>query len=46
MSAPAKAAGFEDVSIEFTHQVADEMHSAIVKAVKSSYPESKGLPVV
>jgi arsenite methyltransferase len=28
------AAGFEQVSVEFTHQVADGMHSAIVKAVK------------
>jgi arsenite methyltransferase len=29
-----RAAGFEDVSVEFTHEVADGMHSAIVKAVK------------
>jgi SAM-dependent methyltransferase len=29
------AAGFRDVSVEFTHQVADGMHGAIVKAVKS-----------
>jgi arsenite methyltransferase len=29
-----RAAGFDDVSVEFTHQVADGMHSAIVKAVK------------
>jgi SAM-dependent methyltransferase len=28
------AAGFEDVSVEFTHEVADGMHGAIVKAVK------------
>ena len=28
------AAGFEDVSVEFTHQVADGMHGAIVKAIK------------
>jgi arsenite methyltransferase len=28
------AAGFEDVSVTFTHQVADGLHSAIVKAVK------------
>ena len=27
-------AGFEDVSVTFTHQVADGMHSAIVKATK------------
>jgi len=29
-----EAAGFVDVSVEFTHQVADGMHGAIVKAVK------------
>jgi arsenite methyltransferase len=29
-----EAAGFEDVSVEFTHEVADGMHGAIVKAVK------------
>ena len=29
------AAGFRDVSVEFTHRVADGMHSAIVKGVKS-----------
>jgi SAM-dependent methyltransferase len=28
------AAGFEDVRVEFTHEVADGMHGAIVKAVK------------
>ena len=27
-----EAAGFEDVSVEFTHEVADGMHGAIVKA--------------
>src|SRR5215217_3520747 len=41
-----EAAGFEEVSVEFTHQVADGMHGAIVKAVKTSEPERKGLPVV
>jgi arsenite methyltransferase len=30
-----EAAGFGQVSVEFTHQVADGMHSAIVKAVKA-----------
>jgi arsenite methyltransferase len=39
------AAGFEEISVEFTHQVADGMHGAIVKAVKTSEPERKGLPV-
>jgi len=41
-----EAAGFEQVSVEFTHQVADGMHSAIAKAVKTHEPERKGLPVV
>jgi arsenite methyltransferase len=30
-----EAAGFAQISVEFTHQVADGMHSAIVKAVKA-----------
>jgi SAM-dependent methyltransferase len=30
-----RAAGFDDVSVEFTHEVADGMHGAIVKAVKA-----------
>jgi arsenite methyltransferase len=33
-----EAAGFERISVEFTHQVADGMHSAIVKAVKTPKP--------
>ena len=41
-----EAAGFEQISVEFTHQVADGMHGAIVKAVKTSEPERTGLPVV
>jgi SAM-dependent methyltransferase len=41
-----EAAGFEDVSVEFTHEVADGMHGAIVKAVKTSEPARKGLPVI
>jgi hypothetical protein len=41
-----EAAGFEQVSVEFTHQVADGMHGAIVKAVKTQTPERKGLPIV
>jgi SAM-dependent methyltransferase len=40
------AAGFEQISVEFTHQVADGMHGAIVKAVKTTEPEAKGLPVI
>jgi arsenite methyltransferase len=31
-----EAAGFERISVAFTHEVADGMHGAIVKAVKSS----------
>jgi arsenite methyltransferase len=41
-----EAAGFEDISVEFTHQVADGMHGAIIKAVKTARPEAKGLPVI
>ena len=41
-----EAAGFEQVTVEFTHQVADGMHGAIVKAVKTPTPAAKGLPVV
>jgi arsenite methyltransferase len=31
-----QAAGFDGVSVEFTHEVADGMHGAVVKAVKRS----------
>ncbi len=41
-----EAAGFDRVSVEFTHQVADGMHGAIVKAVKTSEPAARGLPVI
>jgi ubiquinone/menaquinone biosynthesis C-methylase UbiE len=41
-----EAAGFEQLSVEFTHEVADGMHGAIIKAVKTHEPERKGLPVV
>jgi arsenite methyltransferase len=41
-----EAAGFDDVSVEFTHQVAEGMHGAIVKAVKTRAPHRRGLPVV
>jgi arsenite methyltransferase len=30
-----RASGFEDVSVDFTHQVADGMHSAIIKGVRA-----------
>jgi arsenite methyltransferase len=41
-----EAAGFESVSVEFTHEVADGMHGAIVKAMKTHEPERTGLPVI
>ena len=41
-----EAAGFDQVSVEFTHEVADGMHGAIVKAVKTEAAEGKGLPIV
>jgi len=41
-----EAAGFEQVSVSFTHEVADGMHGAIVKAVKTTQPAAKGLPVI
>ncbi len=41
-----EAAGFEQIRVAFTHQVADGMHGAIVKAVKTQEPMRKGLPVV
>ena len=40
------AAGFEQISVEFTHEVADGMHGAIIKAVKTETPELRGLPVI
>ena len=33
-AAGLEAAGFADVSVELTHEVADGMHGAIVKAVR------------
>ena len=41
-----EAAGFENVDVTFTHQVADGMHGAIIKAIKTTQPEMKGLPVI
>ena len=41
-----EAAGFDEISVEFTHEVADGMHGAIVKAVKTAAPARRGLPVV
>jgi arsenite methyltransferase len=39
-----EAAGFEEISVDFTHEVADGMHGAIVTAVKMDEPT--GLPLV
>ena len=41
-----EAAGFEQISVAFTHEVAERMHGAIVKAVKAHDPQAKGLPVI
>ena len=41
-----EAAGFEGISVECRHEVADGMHGAIVKAVKTTRPEAERLPVV
>jgi len=41
-----EAVGFEDVSVEFTHEVADGIHGAIIRAVKTTDPAAKDLPVV
>ncbi len=35
-----EAAGFEEINVEFTHEVADGMHGAIVKAVKTRTPSA------
>ncbi len=40
-----EAAGFEQVSVGFTHQVADAMHGAIIKAVKTRKSKRKSLLV-
>jgi SAM-dependent methyltransferase len=40
------AAGFEEVEVKFTHQVADGMHGAIIRALKTAEPQKKGLPVI
>ena len=41
-----EAAGFAEISVTFTHEVADGMHAAIVKAVKTSESEAELLPVI
>ena len=44
--AALEAAGFEEISVEFTHDVADGMHAAIVKAVKAGGARPRGLTVI
>ena len=39
-----EAAGFRQISVEFTHEVADGMHGALVKAVKAAEPVADRLP--
>jgi arsenite methyltransferase len=41
-----EAAGFEDISVTFTHEITDGIHGAIVKAHTPTDPVAKGLPVV
>ena len=41
-----QAAGFVEISVEFTHQVADGMHGAIVKATRTRKPTVNALPLV
>jgi arsenite methyltransferase len=41
-----EAAGFENVVVEFTHEVAAGMHSAIVKATRNEKRAAGALPVV
>jgi arsenite methyltransferase len=41
-----EAAGFDQVSVTFTHEVADGMHGAIVKGVKTRRPAAMSVPVV
>jgi ubiquinone/menaquinone biosynthesis C-methylase UbiE len=35
-TAGLEAAGFEEISVTFTHEVADGMHGAVIKAVKAA----------
>jgi SAM-dependent methyltransferase len=41
-----EAVGFGNISVEFTHEVADGIHGAIIKAVKTTDPAAKNLPVI
>ncbi|HEV8102940.1 MAG TPA: arsenite methyltransferase [Gaiellaceae bacterium] len=41
-----EAAGFERISVEFTHRVADGMHGAIIKAVKTHERDVRSQPAM
>jgi SAM-dependent methyltransferase len=41
-----EAAGFSQIDVTYTHEVADGMHSAIIKATKPGEPGGTGLPLV
>ena len=41
-----EAAGFDQISVEYTHEVAQGLHGAIVKAVKTRDAVARGLPVI
>jgi arsenite methyltransferase len=41
-----EAVSFESISVEFMREIADGIHAAIVRAVKTSDPAAKGLPVI
>jgi arsenite methyltransferase len=41
-----EAAGFGEISVEFTHAVADGMHAAVVKAELTRRPQRTELPLV
>jgi arsenite methyltransferase len=41
-----EAAGFEEITVELTHKVADGMHGAIVKATRTRKPIGNALPLV
>jgi ubiquinone/menaquinone biosynthesis C-methylase UbiE len=41
-----EAAGFEQIELQFTHEVAPGLHGAIVRAVQTTEPATRGLPVI
>jgi SAM-dependent methyltransferase len=41
-----EAAGFDEVTVDFTHAVADGLHGAIVRARKTRDLAARGLPVI